>query len=212
MSSTIILICIVLYFCLLVGIAYFTGKNANSASYFVGNKKSLWFVVAFGLIGDSLSGVTYISVPGSVNGAQFNYFQMVLGYVIGYWIISFVLLPVYYKMQLTSIYTYLHDRIGSVSQRTGAFFFILSRIIGAGARLYLASIVLQRFVFDGFGIPFPVTVAVIIFLMLVYTYKGGIKTLVWTDMLQSSFLLLGVIFSIVFICTQFASIFLGLES
>jgi len=202
MSSTIILICIVLYFCLLVGIAYFTGKNADSASYFVGNKKSLWFVVAFGLIGDSLSGVTYISVPGSVNGAQFNYFQMVLGYVIGYWIISFVLLPIYYKMQLTSIYTYLYERIGSVSQRTGAFFFILSRIIGAGARLYLASIVLQRFVFDGFGVPFPVTVAVIIILMLVYTYKGGIKTLVWTDMLQSSFLLLGVIFSIIFICSQ----------
>ena len=202
MSSTIILLCIVFYFCLLVAIAYFTGKDSDSSSYFVGNKKSLWFVVAFGLIGDSLSGVTYISVPGSVNGAQFNYFQMVLGYVIGYWAISFILLPLYYRMQLTSIYTYLNSRIGGVSQRTGAFFFLLSRIIGAAARLYLASIVLQRFVFDGFNIPFPVTVAVIIFLMLVYTYKGGIKTLVWTDMLQSSFLLLGVIFTIIFIARE----------
>ena len=202
MSSGIILLCILFYFLLLIGIAYFTGKNADSDSYFIGNKKSLWFVVAFGLIGDSLSGVTYISVPGSVNGAQFNYFQMVLGYVIGYWAISYVLLPLYYKMQLTSIYTYLLHRIGSVSQRTGAFFFLLSRIIGAGARLYLAAIVLQRFVFEGFGIPFPITVSIIIFLMLLYTYKGGIKTLVWTDMLQSSFLLLGVIFSIVFICNQ----------
>lgn len=202
MSSTLILLCILFYFCLLIGIAYFTGKNADSDSYFIGNKKSVWYIVAFGLIGDSLSGVTYISVPGSVNAAQFNYFQMVLGYVIGYWTISYVLLPLYYKMQLTSIYTYLLNRIGVSTQRTGAFFFILSRIIGAGARLYLASIVLQRFVFDGFGIPFPVTVAIIIILMLVYTYKGGIKTLVWTDMLQSSFLLLGVIFSIYFISTQ----------
>ncbi len=202
MSSTIILLCIVFYFCVLVSIAYFTGKDADSDSYFVGNKKSLWFVVAFGLIGDSLSGVTYISVPGSVSAAKFNYFQMVLGYIIGYWTISYVLLPLYYKMQLTSIYTYLHDRIGTVSQRTGAFFFILSRIIGAGARLFLASIVLQRFVFDGFGIPFPITVSVIILLIWLYTYKGGIKTLVWTDMLQSSFLLLGVIFSILFIASQ----------
>lgn len=150
----------------------------TSASYFVGNKQSLWFVVAFGLIGDSLSGITYISVPGSVKAANFNYFQMVLGYVIGYWTISYVLLPLYYKMELTSIYTYLKNRIGPVSQRTGAFFFILSRVIGAGARLFLASIVLQRFVFDAFGVPFPVTVAIIISLMLLYTYKGGIKTLV----------------------------------
>ena len=202
MSSEIILLCILIYFLLLIAIAYFTGKNANSESYFLGNKKSLWFVVAFGLIGDSLSGVTYISVPGSVKGAQFNYFQMVLGYVIGYWAISYILLPLYYRLQLTSIYTYLRDRMGVHTQRTGAFFFLLSRIIGAAARLFLAAIVLQRFVFDGFGIPFPLTVAIIIFLILVYTYKGGIKTLVWTDMMQSSFLLLGVIFSIVFICSE----------
>lgn len=212
MSSTIILVCILVYFLVLVSIAYFTGKNADSESYFVGNKKSLWFVVAFGLIGDSLSGVTYISVPGSVKTAQFNYFQMVLGYVIGYWAISYILLPLYYKLQLTSIYSYLKDRIGAVSQKTGAFFFLLSRIIGAAARLFLASIVLQRFVFDAFGIPFPVTVAVIITLMLVYTYKGGIKTLVWTDMLQSSFLLLGVICSIYFIASQLDLSFGGLVS
>jgi solute:Na+ symporter, SSS family len=212
MSSIVILSCIIFYFLLLILIAYITGRNANSASYFVGNKQSLWFVVAFGLIGDSLSGITYISVPGSVKAAQFNYFQMVLGYVIGYWTISYVLLPLYYRMELTSIYTYLKNRIGTVSQRTGAFFFILSRVIGAGARLFLASIVLQRFVFDAFGLPFPATVAIIIALMLLYTYKGGIKTLVWTDMMQSSFLLLGVIFSIIFIASELNLSFTGMLS
>lgn len=212
MSSIVILACILFYFFLLILIAYLTGRNANSASYFIGNKQSLWFVVAFGLIGDSLSGITYISVPGSVKAANFNYFQMVLGYVIGYWAISYVLLPLYYRMELTSIYTYLKNRIGKVSQRTGAFFFILSRVIGAGARLFLASIVLQRFVFDGFGIPFPVTVAIIISLMLLYTYKGGIKTLVWTDMMQSSFLLLGVVLSIIFISNQLDLSFSGIIS
>ena len=202
MSSTFILLCIAGYFCLLLLIAYITGRNADSSAYFLGSKQSAWYVVAFGLIGDSLSGITYISVPGSVKAANFNYFQMVLGYVIGYWAISYILLPLYYKMQLTSIYTYLLNRIGSVSQKTGAFFFILSRLIGAGARLFLAAIVLQRFVFEGLGVPFPVTVATIIALMLLYTYRGGIKTLVWTDMMQSSFLLLGVILTILFIARE----------
>lgn len=202
MAPTFTLVCIVLYFILLIGVAYITGRKADSASYFLGNKQSLWFIVAFGLIGDSLSGLTYISVPGSVKGAHFNYFQMVLGYVIGYWAVSYVLLPLYYRMQLTSIYTYLHSRIGTVSQRTGAFFFILSRVIGAGARLFLAAIVLQQFVFAGFGFPFPITVALIIALMLLYTYRGGIKTLVWTDMIQSTFLLLGVILSIMFLASE----------
>lgn len=199
MSPTLILACILVYFLCLIGIGYITSRKANNASYFIGNKESVWYIVAFGLIGDSLSGLTYLSVPGSVKAAQFNYFQVVLGYVLGYWAIAYFLLPLYYKHNLTSIYTYLDKRIGIISQRTGSFYFILSRLIGAGGRLFLATIVLQKFVFDGFGIPFPVTVALIINLMLVYTLKGGIKTLVWTDMFQSIFLLMGVLFTIVFI-------------
>ena len=199
MSPTLILACILGYFLCLIGIGYITSRKADNASYFIGNKESVWYIVAFGLIGDSLSGLTYLSVPGSVKAAQFNYFQVVLGYILGYWAIAYFLLPLYYKSNLTSIYTYLETRIGTISQRTGSFYFILSRLIGAGGRLFLASVVLQKFVFDGFGIPFPLTVAFIIFLMLVYTFKGGIKTLVWTDMFQSSFLLLGVLLTIVFI-------------
>jgi Na+/proline symporter len=183
----------------LIFIGWITSRKANEDSYFIGNKQSVWYIVAFGLIGDSLSGLTYLSVPGSVKAAQFNYFQIVLGYVLGYWAIAYFLLPLYYKQNLTSIYTYLQNRIGTISQRTGSFYFILSRLIGAGGRLFLAAMVLQKFVFDAFFIPFPVTVAIIIFLMLVYTYRGGIKTLVWTDMFQSSFLLLGVLLTIVFI-------------
>lgn len=199
MSSSLILICIFIYFLCLIFIGWITSRNANEDSYFIGNKQSVWYIVAFGLIGDSLSGLTYLSVPGSVKTAQFNYFQIVLGYVLGYWAIAYFLLPLYYKYNLTSIYTYLQHRIGSISQRTGSFYFILSRLIGAGGRLFLAAIVLQKFVFDGFQIPFPFTVAIIIFLMLLYTYRGGIKTLVWTDMFQSTFLLLGVLLTIVFI-------------
>lgn len=199
MSPTLIIVCILIYFLCLIGIGYITSRKADNASYFIGNKESVWYIVAFGLIGDSLSGLTYLSVPGSVKVAQFNYFQIVLGYILGYWAIAYFLLPLYYKHNLTSIYTYLDTRIGTISQRTGSFYFIISRLIGAGGRLFLASIVLQKFVFDGFGIPFPLTVAFIIILMLVYTLKGGIKTLVWTDMFQSTFLLLGVILTIIFI-------------
>ena len=147
MSPTLILACILVYFLCLIGIGYITSRKANNASYFIGNKESVWYIVAFGLIGDSLSGLTYLSVPGSVKAAQFNYFQVVLGYVLGYWAIAYFLLPLYYKHNLTSIYTYLDKRIGTISQRTGSFYFILSRLIGAGGRLFLASIVLQKFVF-----------------------------------------------------------------
>lgn len=190
------------YFGFLLFISWYTSRNANSASYFLGNKQSPWYAVALGMIGDSLSGVTYISVPGAVEGGQFSYFQLVMGYFFGYMVITQILLPLYYKMNLTSIYSYLESRFGTVSQRTGSFFFILSRLLGAGGRLYLAAGVLQIFVFNDLGVPFGLSVSVIIALMLVYTYRGGIKTLVWTDMFQSGFLILGVVLSIVAILSQ----------
>jgi Na+/proline symporter len=195
-SPFLILGCVALYFALLLGIAWVTSRQADTAGYFLGNKNSPWFVVAFGLIGDSLSGVTYISVPGQVGVAKFSYLQVVLGYVLGYVVIAEVLLPLYYRLNLTSIYSYLGQRFGSSAQRTGSAFFLLSRLLGAAARLYLAANVFQTFVFDPLHVPFAVSVAVIIALILVYTLRGGIKTLVWTDSFQSAFLVLGVLLSI----------------
>lgn len=202
MSPLLIISCIGLYFGGLLLIAYLTSKNSTAESYFSGNHTSPWYAVAFGMIGDSLSGVTYISVPGKVGGANFSYLQLVLGYFVGYFIISKVLLPIYYKMNLVSIYTYLETRFGRHTQKTGAFFFILSRILGASGRLYLAAGVIQFFVFDqikSVHVPFWLSVSVILILMLLYTYKGGIKTLVWTDTFQSLFLVLGVVVSIAII-------------
>ncbi len=202
MSPWFIVSCIGVYFGLLLLIAWYTSKKATNKSYFTGDHVSPWIAVAFGMIGDSLSGVTFISVPGQVGQNNFYYLQLVLGYFAGYFVVSRVLLPVYYKMNLISIYSYLLERFGVVSQKTGAFFFILSRLLGAAGRLYLAAMVIQLFVFDAFGVPFALSVAIIIGLMLLYTYRGGIKTLVWTDTLQSGFLLLGVIFSIWFISKE----------
>jgi Na+/proline symporter len=202
MSPLLILACIGAYFACLLLIAWFTSRGAGNDSYFLGNKASPWYAVAFGLIGDSLSGVTFISVPGTVATSQFSYLQVVLGYVVGYFVISEVLLPVFYRMNLTSIYTVLGRRLGPMAQRTGSAFFLLSRLLGAAARLYLAVGVIQLFVFDRWHVPFAVTVSLIIILILAYTYKGGIKTLVWTDTFQSTFLLLGVGLSVVFISRQ----------
>lgn len=205
MSPILIISCIGLYFGGLLLIAYLTSKNSTAESYFSGNHASPWYAVAFGMIGDSLSGVTYISVPGKVGSANFSYLQLVLGYFVGYFIISKVLLPIYYKMNLISIYTYLENRFGKHTQKTGAFFFILSRILGASGRLYLAAGVIQLFVFDrieSVHIPFWLSVSVILVLMLLYTYKGGIKTLVWTDTFQSLFLVLGVVISIAVIINK----------
>lgn len=202
MSPLLIISCIALYFGALLLIAYFTSRNSTADSYFLGNKASPWYAVAFGMIGDSLSGVTYISVPGKVGVGHFSYLQLVLGYFVGYFIISKVLLPLYYKMNLVSIYSYLETRFGHYTQKTGAFFFILSRVLGAAGRLYLAAGVIQFFVFDQISsvhVPFWLSVSVILALMLLYTYKGGIKTLVWTDTFQSLFLVLGVVLSIVVI-------------
>lgn len=183
-------------------IAWYTSRNANNDSYYLGNKASPWYAVAFGMIGDSLSGVTFISLPGTVGTSKFSYLQIVFGYLLGYFIIARVLLPLYYKYNLTSIYSYLNSRFGSWSQKTGSFFFLLSRTIGAALRLYLAAGVLQLFVSDAWGIPFWVTVAIIITLILIYTYRGGIKTLVWTDTFQSLLLLLGVVLSIIAIMNK----------
>ena len=202
MTPTLFLLVVGGYFLSLLAIGYFTSKKSDNDSYFLGNKSSPWLAVAFGLIGDSLSGVTFISVPGSVGTNQFSYFQLVLGYVVGYFIISRVLLPVYYSRNLTSIYSFLGERIGYWSQRTGSFYFLLSRTLGAAARLFLAVSVLQVFVFDDLGVPFWLTVLLFIGLILAYTLKGGIKTLVWTDTFQSAFLLLGVIVSVIIICSK----------
>lgn len=202
MSPALILACVGGYFGFLLLIAWFTSRNASNASYFLGNKSSPWYAVAFGLIGDSLSGVTFISVPGKVAADQFSYLQIVFGYVIGYVVIAEVLLPLYYRLNLTSIYSYLRQRFGPHSQKVGALFFILSRTTGAAARLFLAANVFQTFVFDQWNVPFWLTVSITIALILAYTYRGGIKTLVWTDTFQSTFLLLGVVLSIATIASE----------
>lgn len=186
------------YFLLLLLIAWYTSRKTNAQGYFLGNKASPWFAVALGMIGDSLSGVTFISVPGKVGTAShFSYLQLVIGFWLGYFVIAYVLLPVYYRMNLTSIYTYLEERFGKSSQKTGALYFMLSRLLGAAARLYLTASVIQYFVFDKFGVPFGLSVSIIIILILLYTYRGGIQTLVWTDTFQSLLLLGAVMFTII---------------
>lgn len=202
MSPVFILSCIICYFGLLLLIAWYTSRGANNESYFLANRSAPWYAVAFGMLSDSLSGVTFISVPGAVGTSQFSYLQLVFGYFFGYIVISQVLLPLYYRMNLTSIYSYLLSRFGNYSQKTGSFFFLLSRMLGAAARLYLTATVIQFFVFDEYGIPFGISVMIIISLILLYTYKGGIKTLVWTDVFQSGFLLAGVVLSITAIASQ----------
>lgn len=199
MTATQILLLIVGYFLVLLLISYLTGKNDSNVDFFKAGKQSPWYLVAFGMVGASLSGVTFISVPGWVEDSKFAYFQVVLGYLVGYLVVAFVLLPIYYKLNLTSIYEYLRSRFGTVSHKTGAFFFFVSRVLGAAFRLYLVAIVLQQFVFDAFGIPFEITVIISIALIWVYTNRGGIKTIVWTDTLQTAFMIAAVILSIILI-------------
>ncbi|RLD30017.1 MAG: sodium:solute symporter [Bacteroidetes bacterium] len=196
MNSTQILILIATYFGLLLLISYFTGKNDSNEDFFKAGKKSPWYIVAFGMVGASLSGVTFISVPGWIDGSQFSYFQVVLGYMVGYFVVAFVLMPIYYRLNVTSIYEYLLDRFGTVSHKTGAFFFFISRVLGAAFRLFLVAIVLQQFVFDAWNVPFEITVVISILLIWVYTHRGGIKTIVWTDTLQTLFMITAVCLSI----------------
>lgn len=192
MEASSILLLILGYFTVLFFISYFTGRKANNSTFFKANNSSPWYLVAFGMIGASLSGVTFISVPGWVEEQSMSYMQMVLGYVLGYAIIGLVLLPLYYRLNLTSIYTYLEGRFGRSTYKTGASFFLLSRTIGAAFRLFLVAIVLQPLIFDYYGIPFWMTVILTIALIWMYTFKGGIKTIVWTDTLQTLFMLIAV--------------------
>ncbi len=187
-----ILLLIVSYFSVLMFISYLTGKSANNNTFFKADNSSPWYLVAFGMIGASLSGVTFISVPGWGESQSMSYMQMVLGYIVGYAVIGLVLLPLYYRLNLTSIYTYLQDRFGDYSYKTGASFFLISRTIGAAFRLFLVANVLQLLLFDAYGIPFWATVTITILLIWLYTFKGGIKTIVWTDTLQTLFMLIAV--------------------
>lgn len=187
------------YFTLLILISFLTSRHTTPETFYTANRQSKWYLVAFGMIGASLSGVTFISVPGEVGNSFWYYFQMVLGYLVGYLVIGTILLPLYYRLNLVSIYTYLEDRFGYWSYKTGAFFFLLSRVIGASFRLFLVASVLQIAFFDSFGLPFWVAVASAIILIWLYTFKGGIKTIVWTDTLQTLFMIVAVIVSIYFI-------------
>ena len=196
MNSIYIVVCIILYFLFLSAISWFTGKNDTNESFFLGNKSSPWYIVAFGMIGTSLSGVTFISVPGWVESSQFSYMQMVFGYLLGYAFIGAVLMPLYYRLNLTSIYTYLSDRFGIASYKTGSVFFIISRTIGASFRLYIVARVLHLSVFQSWGVPFFLTVSITILLIWFYTFRGGIKTIIWTDTLQTFFMLLALALSV----------------
>lgn len=194
MHSSFIIIVISVYFGLLMLISYLTSrKSADNEAFFLGNRKSPWYVVAFGMVGASLSGVTFVSVPGMVRNLDMTYMQMVLGFFVGYVIIAYVLLPLYYKLNLVTIYGYLEQRFGKKSYKTGAWFFLLSKTIGAAVRLYLVALILQRLVFDAWNIPFIVTVIGIIVLIWIYTARSGIKTIVWTDTLQTFILIAALV-------------------
>src|SRR5689334_12914181 len=199
MSPIFLFVFVLIYFLVLLGVAWYTSRNADNNSFFIGNRNSNWMLVAFGLIGTSLSGVTFVSVPGTVGGNGFGYFQVVIGNFIGYCLIAFILLPLYYKMQVTSIYNYLHQRFGNTAYKTGALFFIISRVLGATARLYLVINVLQLFILDNLHVPFPLTTFVILLMILLYTFEGGVKTIVFTDTLQTTFMLLGLVVCVIYI-------------
>ncbi|WP_338794155.1 sodium:solute symporter [Bernardetia sp. MNP-M8] len=207
MSPQTTLIVLIIYFGVLFFISWRTSRGATTETFFTANRNAPWYLVAFGMIGASLSGVTFISVPGQVGASAFSYMQIVFGYLLGYLVIAIVLLPLYYKHNLTSIYEYLNARFGFWSYKTGASFFILSRIVGSAFRLFLAAGVLQIFLFEPLGIPFEIAVFVTIILVLLYTFQGGIKTIVWTDTLQTLFMLLAVGITIIMIGKE-----LGLNS
>lgn len=212
MSANFIFGCVAAYSILLFVITWLTSRNSTNHSYFLGNKSSPWYIIAYGMIGASLSGVTFISVPGWVNQTQFSYLMVVFGYLAGYIVIATVLLPLYYRLNLTTIYSFLEQRFGFWSYQSGASFFILSRVIGASFRMFLVVSVLQTFVFQQWGVPFYVTVLVFICLILLYTFEGGIKTIIWTDTLQTTFMLLGVGISVYIISKELGYNFSDLVS
>lgn len=202
MSPFILLFFVVAYFALLLFVAYLTSKKSDNESFFVGNRNSNWMLVAFGMIGTSLSGVTFVSVPGGVMKNGFAYFQLSIGYLLGYIVIAYILLPLYYRLNLTSIYNYLSSRMGIQSYKTGASFFILSRTLGATARLYLVVNILQTVILEQLGVPFWVTTLIILAMILMYTFEGGVKTIVWTDTLQTLCMLAGLVLCVVFILNK----------
>lgn len=206
MSAPLLLAFVLAYFALLLLVAWWTSRQADNDSFFIGNKRSHWLLVAFGMIGTSLSGVTFISVPGSVGSGGFAYFQIMLGQLLGYAVVAGVLLPLYYRRNLSSIYRYLGDRLGLAAHRTGAGFFILSRTLGATARLYLVVRILQDMVLERMGLPFWLSAALVLLMVLLYTLEGGVKTIVWTDTLQTSGMLAGLL-----ICVAFLLQALGLD-
>ena len=197
-----ILIVIAIYFIVLLAIAFYTSRGAGNESFFIGKKSSNWFLVAYGMIGTSLSGITFMSVPGKVEGNHFFYMQIVIGYLIGYAVVAKVLMPLYYKMNVVSIYSYLQNRFGNVAYKTGASFFLLSRTLGASLRIYLVLYVLQKFLLDDMNINFFATTFVILALILLYTFQGGVKTIVWTDTLQTTFMILSLVVTIVMISNE----------
>jgi len=202
MSPALLFCILIAYFALLLGVAWATSRNANNDSFFIGNKSSNWMLVAFGMVGTTLSGATFISVPGAVGIDAFGYGQVLIGYVFGYIAVVYLLLPLYYRLKLTSIYTYLDGRLGRRAYQSGAGFFILSRLFGATARLYLVVAVLQSIILDSLGIPFWLTTFVILGMILLYTYQGGVKTIVWTDTLQTTCMLVGLFACVGFMLGQ----------
>lgn len=210
MSPELVIALVLGYFLLLILISWFTSKGADEDAFFIGNRQSPWYIVAFGMIGASLSGVTFISVPGWVAGSQFSYMQMVLGYLLGYTVIATVLMPLYYRLQLTSIYSYLDERFGPKTYKTGASFFLLSRTLGSAFRLYIVANVLQIAIFDHYHVPFSVSVLITIALIWVYTFRAGIKTIIWTDTLQTLFMLAAVGFTVYYIGSDLGLDFKGI--
>jgi Na+/proline symporter len=201
--SPALLFCILIgYFAVLLGVAWVTSRNANNDSFFIGNKSSNWMLVAFGMVGTTLSGATFISVPGAVGADGFGYGQILIGYIFGYIAVAFLLLPLYYRLKLTSIYHYLDVRLGRRACQSGAGFFILSRLLGATARLYLVVNILQAIILDSLGVPFWMTTLVILGMILMYTYKGGVKTIVWTDTLQTTCMLIGLFACVGFLLSE----------
>lgn len=202
MSSTLALTILVIYFLILISISFYTARGADTNTFFTANRQSAWYLVAFGMIGTSISGVTFVSVPGAVGKIQFSYFQVVLGYAVGYWVIAMILMPMYYRLNLISIYGYLEKRFGFWSYKSGSAFFLLSRTIGSAVRMYVAVQVLQLAIFDDLGVPFEVTVMIAMALIFVYTFKGGVKTIIITDTLQTFFLLTALVLTIYLIGKQ----------
>ena len=210
MNTTLALVILVVYFGMLIAVSFYTARGADTTTFFTANRQSPWWLVAFGMIGTSLSGVTFISVPGAVGKIGFSYFQVVLGYIVGYIVIGTVLMPLYYRLNLISIYGYLEKRFGFWSYKTGAGFFLLARTVGSAVRLYVAAGVLQIALFNGLGVPFEVSVLITIGLIWAYTFKGGVKTIILTDSLQTIFLITAVILTIVLISQELGLSFGGL--